>query len=471
MLKQNEIWEALVTDYTAEGQGVAHVEGCAVFIPNAIVGERVRIRIEKGKKTWASAKIVEILEKSPHRTQRQCPISAACGGCDFWHMDYAEECRLKGERVRCALNRIGGENLEEVPIVPAPSIYGYRNKAIYSVGERDGRVIAGFYRAGSHAIMEQARCQILPPEFDQIKDIVLCYVNQYHIPAYRESDQSGLLRHIFIRKGWVSGEILVCLVIHGRHIPEPEALIGALQAVPGFATLTLSVNTKPGNVVLGEEEIVLWGEGFIGDTLCGLDFRLSPRSFYQVNHPQAQRLYAAAIALAGLTKQDTVLDLYCGVGTITLAMAKFAGRAIGVEVIPQAVADARENALRNGAGNAEFFCADAGQAALALEEQGLRPKAIVVDPPRKGLSADAIAAIARMSPQRLVYVSCDPGTLARDIALLKPQGFTLQSAQAFDLFPRTKHVETVVQLSQQKPDDVIRVGLDLDELDITAADK
>ena len=285
MLKRNEIWETIVTDYTAEGQGVAHVEGCAVFIPNAIAGERVKIRIEKAKKTWAAGKIVEILEKSPHRIQRGCPISAACGGCDFWHMDYAEECRLKSERVRCALNRIGGESLTEIPIAPAPFLYGYRNKAIYPVGERDGRVIAGFYRAGSHEIVEQGRCQILPPEFDQIKDSILRYVNQYHIPAYQESSQTGLLRHIFIRKGWISGEILVCLAINGRNIPAPEVLIGALKAIPGFAALSLSVNMKPGNVVLGEEEIVLYGEGRIHDRLCGLDFRLSPKSFYQVNHP------------------------------------------------------------------------------------------------------------------------------------------------------------------------------------------
>ncbi len=314
------------------------------------------------------------------------------------------------------------------------------------MGERDGQVVAGFYRAGSHQIVEQARCRILPPEFDQIKDIVISYVNQNGISAYRESSQTGLLRHIFIRKGWISGEILVCLAVNGRSIPSPEALVGALQVVPGFATLSLSVNTTPGNVVLGEEVIVLFGAGSIRDTLCGLDFRLSPKSFYQVNHPQAQALYRAAISLAGLTEQDTVLDLYCGVGTITLAMARSAGRVIGVEVVPQAVADARENGARNGIENAEFYCADAGQTALELEKQGLRPQVIVVDPPRKGLSADAIAAIARMCPERLVYVSCDPGTLARDIALLKSQGFTYRSAQAFDLFPRTKHVETVVSL-------------------------
>ena len=362
MLIKNQIYEAEITDYTAEGQGVAHIEGCAVFIPNAVAGEKVRVRVEKAQKTWAAGKIVEILEKSPHRVNRECEVAKLCGGCDFWHMDYAEETRLKAERVKNCLNRIGGENLAEVPILAAPDCHGYRNKAQYPVAVKKGRAYAGFYRAGTHDVVENARCRILPEEIDAAKDAVIDYVNQHRVSVYDETTGKGLLRHIYVRRGAVSGQVLVCLAVNGEKIPRPEALVQRLNGIPGFTTLVLSVNTKRGNAVLGDRFLTLHGPGYIEDTLCGLNFRLSPRSFYQVNHHQAQRLYQMAISQAEITKADTVLDLYCGVGTITLAMAGAAGKVIGVEVVPQAVADARDNAVRNGITNAEFFCADAGTA-------------------------------------------------------------------------------------------------------------
>ena len=468
MLEKNREYEALVTDYTAEGQGVAHIDGCAVFLPNAIAGERVRLRIEKANKTWAAGKIVEILEKSLHRVNRECPVAKLCGGCDFWHMDYAEETRLKAERVRTCLNRLAGEHLEAMPILAAPDCRGYRNKAQYPVASKKGRAYAGFFRAGTHDVVENARCLILPPETDAVKDAVVDYVNQFKVSVYDETTHKGLLRHIYVRRGALSGQILVCLVCNGEKLPRVDALLERLKKIPGFTTLVLSVNTKKGNTVLGDRFITLCGPGYIEDTLCGLTFRLSPRSFYQVNHTQAQRLYRAAIDLAGITKDDTVLDLYCGVGTITLAMASAAGKVIGVEVIPQAVEDARENAARNGIVNAEFFCGDAGQAALRLEENGVRPDVITVDPPRKGLSADAIEAIARMNPRRLVYISCDPATLARDVALLKERGFSLQSAQAADLFPRCAHVETVVCLSRKEVSDYLRISVNTEDLETNA---
>ena len=449
MLIKNQTYEAIVTDYTAEGQGVAHVDGCAVFIPNAIAGETYIIRIEKAAKTWAAGKIVEVLEKSPHRVNRECPVAKLCGGCDFWHMDYEEEARLKAERVRSCLNRIGGEQLETVPILSAPTCYSYRNKAQYPVAARKNKAYAGFFRAGTHQVVENNRCLILPREADDVKNAVIDYVNQFRVTAYDEEAHKGLLRHIYVRRGAVSGQVLVCLVINGRKIPREEELITRLKKIPGFTTLVLSVNTKQGNAVLGDEFITLYGPGYIEDTLCGLVFRLSPRSFYQVNHDQAERLYNAAISQAEITKNDTVLDLYCGVGTITLAMAGAAGKVIGVEVIPQAVEDAKDNAKRNGIENAEFFCGDAGQAALELEAKGIKADVVVVDPPRKGLNADTIEALHRFSPRRIVYVSCDPATLARDVALLKERGYTLKNAQAADLFPRCSHVESVVTLSKQ----------------------
>ena len=468
MLIKNQIYEATVTDYTAEGQGVAHVEGCAVFLPNAIAGERVRLRVEKAQKTWAAGKIVELLEKSPHRCNRECPVAKLCGGCDFWHMDYAEETRLKAQRVRSCLNRLGGETLTDVPILAAPDYRGYRNKAQYPVASKKGRAYAGFFRAGTHDVVENRRCLILPPETDAVKDAVMDYVNQFRVSVYDEGTHTGLLRHIYVRRGAVSKQILVCLVCNGEKLPKVEALLARLQTIPGFTTLVLSVNTKKGNAVLGDKFVTLYGPGYIEDTLCGLRFRLSPRSFYQVNHHQAQRLYETAIEKAQITRNDTVLDLYCGVGTITLAMASAAGKVIGVEVVPQAVEDARDNARRNGIENAEFFCGDAGQAALALERNGVRPDVVVVDPPRKGLNADTIEALSRMAPRRIVYVSCDPATLARDVALLKQRGYALQSATAADLFPRCAHVESIVCLSKLA-DTRIELEIDPEELDTITA--
>ena len=456
MLTKNQIYEATVTDYTAEGQGVAHIDGCAVFIPNAIAGEVYKVRIEVAKKNWAAGKIVEILEKSPHRVNRECPVGKICGGCDFWHMDYEEESRLKAERVRTCLNRLAGENLEKVEILSAPTCYGYRNKAQYPVSSRKGRAYAGFFKAGTHEVVENSRCLILPEETDQVKGAVMDYVNQYRIPAYDETAHTGLLRHIYVRRGAVSGQILVCLAVNGRKLPRVEELIKRLQKIDGFTTLVLSVNTKKGNSVLGDEFITLYGPGYIEDTLCGLNFRLSPRSFYQVNHTQAQRLYEAAISQAEITKNDTVLDLYCGVGTITLCMASAAGRVIGVEVIPQAVEDAKDNAARNGIENAEFFCGDAGAAALELEKQGVKADVVVVDPPRKGLNADTIEALTRFAPRRIVYVSCDPATLARDVALLKERGYCLKNALAADLFPKCSHVESIVTMVQEENHDAVQ---------------
>ena len=446
MLEKGAVYEAVISDYTTGGDGIAKVEGCVVFVPNAIVGERCKIRIETAKKTWAGGKILEILDRSPHRVNRACSVAKPCGGCDFWHMDYDEETRLKADRVRQALNRLGGENLEEIPILAAPTTTGYRNKAQYPVGQKKGRVYAGFFKAGTHNVIENEGCLILPRQADQVKKIVIDYVNHYRISAYDEKTQKGVLRHIYVRRGAVSKQVLVCLVCNGRKLPHTEVLIEKLKAVEGFTSLVLSVNTKAGNTVLGDEFIPLYGPGYIEDTLCGLTFRLSPRSFYQVNHHQAQRLYEAAISQAEITKDDLVLDLYCGVGTITLAMAKAAGQVIGVEVVEQAVLDARENAVRNNIENARFFCGDAGKAALELEQQGIRPDVVVVDPPRKGLNADTIEALARMAPRRIVYVSCDPATLARDVALLKGRGYTLKNAMAADLFPRCSHVESVVTM-------------------------
>ena len=468
MLTKNEIYEARIVDYTADGQGVAKIEGCAVFVANGVVGDLCKIAILKANKTWALGKITQVIEKSPHRINRECPVAKLCGGCDFWHMTYEEECRLKADRVKQNLNRLAGEDLKEIPILSAPTCYGYRNKVIFPVGNSKNKACAGFYRAGSHQIVENEGCRIGFPEADTVKKAVLDYMNQYRVSAYDEAAHKGLVRHIFVRQGAVSKQLLVCLCINGTSLPHPDALLQRLQKIPGFTTLVLSINKKQGNTVLGEENKTLYGPGYIEDTLCGLTFRISAQSFYQINHHQAELLYEAAIAQGQITKEDLVLDLYCGVGTITLAMAKAAKKVIGVEVVAEAVADARENAKRNGIENAEFFCGDAGKAALELESRGIKPDVVVVDPPRKGLNTDAIEGICQMAPRRIVYVSCDPATMARDVAIFKERGYSLLSAQAADLFPRCAHVESVVCLSRQKVEEHIYFDVNIEDLPKTA---
>lgn len=464
MLIKNQIYRTVIQDYTAQGQGVAHVEGCAVFIPDAICGEDCDIQITKAAKTWAAGKIVKIHTVSPHRVNRSCPKGKACGGCAFQHMDYDEECRLKAERVRSAMNRLGGQSLDAVSILPAPDTLAYRNKAVYPVASVKGRAVAGFYKEGTHEVVCCPRCEIMPEEMDLVRDAVTDWMNQFRVSAYDEKTGKGLVRHIFVRRGAVTRQMLVCLTINGRKIPRQDALLDRLVKIPGFVTLVLSVNTKPGNSVLGQEFIPVCGTGWIEDVLCGIAFRLSPRSFYQVNHDQAERLYAMAIEAADLQKTDTVLDLYCGVGTITLAMAGAAGKVIGVELEEQAVADARDNAARNSVDNAEFFCGDAGKAALELESRGLTPDVVVVDPPRKGLSQDVIEAMDKMQPRKIVYVSCDPATLARDVALLEKTGYHLHSCRAADMFPRCSHVETVCLLVLRNPTTHINIDVDVEEL-------
>ncbi len=470
-MKKNELYPAGITGYTSEGMGVCRIDGRAVFVKGAIAGERCVVRILKVGSNAVYGKLEQLLEPSPHRIKPACPWFGKCGGCNFHHMDYAEELRLKAQRVTDALNRLGGCQFETVPILGAETVEHYRNKAQYPVAPGKDGPQAGFFRANSHQVIPIDRCRIQTAEADAVKAAVLVWMRKYKVPAYDETAHRGLVRHIYVRTGAASGQLLCCIVANGDSLPHVRDLIDLLQeAAPSLTTLVLSIHKKKGNAVLGSEFKTLFGPGYIEDVLCGLTFRLSPRSFYQVNHDQAERLYELAIGAAGLTGRETVLDLYCGTGTITLVMAKQAGQVIGVEIIPQAIDDARENAARNGIENTRFLCADAGQAAAALAAEHTHPDVIVVDPPRKGLTQEVIAAMAQMAPQRIVYVSCDPATLARDVSRLREYGYEAQWAQAADMFPRCAHVETVIQLSQQKSDDVVRVGLDLSDLDLTSAE-
>lgn len=422
-----------------------------VFVANAAPGERCQLRISHVGAQKAFGKIERILEVSPQRVNRLCPDAKRCGGCDFWHLTYEAECAIKAQRVTDALNRLGGQRLQTVPITPAVTCLGYRNKAQFPVAAGDGGLVAGFYQKGTHRLIPVERCLIQPECAELARRAVLAYAGRYGVSAYEESSHTGLLRHIYVRYAAATGQVLVCLVVNGKKLPREDALVEALRrAVPGLRSVVLNENTRSGNSVLGETMRTLWGEDAIEDVLCGLRFRVSPRSFYQVNRDQAEVLYQRALAAAGLTGTETVLDLYCGTGTITLCLARRARQAIGVELVEAAIQDARENARRNGIENVRFFCADAGQAAQRFSREGVQPDVIVVDPPRKGLSEAVTGAIVQMAPQRVVYVSCDPATLARDVKRLAAEGYRLTHAEAVDLFPRCSHVETVVLLSRKQ---------------------
>ena len=462
-VRKGQILEVDVTGYTSEGQGVARVEGLAVFVAGAIRGERVKIKIVHLGHTAAYGEIVEILRPSPHRRTPDCPYAADCGGCVFWHMDYEEELRAKTQRVADALTRIGGLDFSQVPITPGPSVTGYRNKAQYPVALVRGKAQAGFFRQRTHEVIPVERCLIQGAEADQARETVIRWMRENHVPAYDEKTGKGLLRHIYVRTARATGQVLVCLVINGDGIPQEKQLVhNLLTDVKNLTTVCLSIHKKPGTAVLGDKFVTIPGPGYIEDVLCGLRFRLSPRSFYQVNRDQAERLYETAIDLAGLTGRETVLDLYCGTGTITLALAKKAKRVIGVEIIPAAIRDARENAARNAVENAEFFCADASQAAQQFAQTGIRPDVIVVDPPRKGLDETVVDAMAQMSPEKIVYVSCDPATLARDLRRLEARGYETKTAQALDMFPRCAHVETVVLLSRETNPLTVEVRMEVE---------
>ena len=454
---------------TIDGSGVARVDGQVVFAPGALPGERCSVRIAHIGRSAVFAQLLSVLTPSAHRVEPDCPYFPRCGGCALRHMDYEQELALKQAHVQSCLTRIGGQTISALPITGAAQTDGYRNKVQFPVQEQDGRPVAGFFSGKTHRVIPVRHCRIQPDCADAIRGAVLAWMEQYHIRAYDEQTHTGYIRHIYIRFGAESGQILVCIVANCAQLPKKKQLVAALLAAePGITTIVFSPNTKKGNTVLGTEFHPLYGDGTITDTLCGLQFRLSAPAFYQVNHAQAERLYEKAVQLAGLTGNETVLDLYCGTGTITLCLARHAKKAIGVEIVPQAIEDAKFNAAQNGMENAEFFCMDAGQAAKMLADRRTRPDVIVVDPPRKGVSADVIEAISAMAPQRVVYVSCDPATLARDLKLLTAAGYTLQTAEAFDLFPRCAHVETVVLLSKGEVDSKkIRVEFSLEDMDMS----
>ena len=466
-LAKNQEHTVTIEGYGEDGMGVARIDGRVVFVHGALRGEKCRVLILKTLRSVAFAKVLKVLEPSDARIAPDCPYFPRCGGCTYRHMRYEEELRLKRQRVQDNLSRIGGSTVEVEEILGAQDTLRYRNKAQYPVS-KDGAV--GFYRARTHEVIECEHCLLVKPEADAAAEALREYMQTCHVAGYDEKTGRGLVRHLYVRSN-AAGESLICVLVNGDKLPKEDRLVGLLRAAcPKCTGIVLGTNTKKGNVILGDRYRTLWGSDRLEDTLCGKTFRLSVPSFYQVNRAQAERLYAKAIEFAGLTGGETVLDLYCGAGTITLAMADRAKRVLGAEIVPEAIDDARENAACSGVQNAEFFCGDASDVAKKLARERLRPDVITVDPPRKGLAADVVESIAEMQPERVVYISCDSATMARDVKRFAELGYTAVRACAVDMFPRADHVETVCLLSKLQSKEHIEIEVKMDEMDLTSAE-
>ncbi len=450
-LKKNEIYTAEITGVTAEGNGVCRIKDIAVFVPFAAVGDSAEIRIVKVAKIYAFGKIENILESSADRQIPDCEVFGNCGGCVYRHINYEAEKSAKFQRVKDAVTRIGGLDKAIVqPLIGAEQTDGYRNKVqLPFVRDTDGQIRVGFFAPRSHRVIPLKSCHLQSAAFDTAIDIVLRWANKENIEPYDEATHTGILRHLYLRHAMKTNELMVCLVICAEKVKGEAQLVQCLhEGLDHLKTVVLNINTDHTNVIIGKKNRVLYGSGAITDELCGLKFKISPLSFYQVNRDQAERLYQKACEYARLKPHETLLDLYCGTGTIGLTMARKVKKLIGVEIVPQAIEDAKKNAAANGIENAEFFCADAAQAAIRLENRGEKPDCIIIDPPRKGCDTTLVETIVRMEPSRVVYVSCDPGTLARDLKQFHEQGYNIEEITPVDLFPRTVHVECVVLMTK-----------------------
>ena len=475
-LQKNQILTLRIERLSSDGSGVAHsADGEAVFVPGTAPGDEARVRIVKDCGRYAFGILDELLTPSPDRIPVDCPVAGPCGGCSLRHLDYAAELRAKQESVLDAFRRIGGLEVPVLDILPSPDADRYRNKVQFPVGiDKNGVPCIGFYAGRTHRIVPCPDCKLQPSVLNEIGNALCAFFAQQGIRPYDEQSGKGLVRHIFLRRGAHSGQIMVCLVCTRAKLPHAEQLCTALRGqFPAISTILLNVNAKNTNVILGSENHILYGPGYIEDTLCGVPVRLGPLSFYQVNTLAAERLYGVAAQYAQLTPDDTLLDLYCGMGTIGLSMAEQCRELIGVEIVPEAIESAKANAARMGeavAAKSRFFCADAGQAATQLAAEGLHPDIVMLDPPRKGCDEATLSAVVRMAPRRVVYVSCNPATAARDAAWLEKNGYHAEKVQPVDLFPRTKHVEAVLLLTKLHVERHIEVDVNMEELDVTAAE-
>jgi 23S rRNA (uracil1939-C5)-methyltransferase len=472
-VQKNQIIPLTIESLSSDGSGVGRFDGEAVFVPASAPGDQLEVRIVKDCGRYAFGIVEQVVSPSPDRQAADCAVCAPCGGCCFRHLKYEAECKAKQGFVADAFSRIGGLSLPVAEIIPAPQPDRYRNKVQFPVGrDKSGHICAGFYAGRTHRIVPCEDCRLQPERLNEISAFLCAQFEQYGIEPYDEETGKGLIRHIFLRRGAHSGEIMVCLVAAMAGLPRQDAIVKAVQSrYTDVRTVILNVNPMRTNVILGRQNIVLAGPGYIEDTMCGVPIRLGPLSFYQVNTEAAERLYAVAAEFAALRKEDRLLDLYCGMGTIGLSMADRCAEVIGVEVVPEAIAAAKENAARMGdavSAKCRFFCADAGEAAQKLAAEHLAPDVVVLDPPRKGCDTPTLEAVVRMAPRRIVMVSCNPATAARDVKFLSEQGYVPQQVQPVDLFPRTKHVETVVLLSKGEIDSKkVRVEFSLEDMDMS----
>lgn len=451
-LQKNFNYKIAITGITSEGNGVGRIGDYAVFVPDTAVGDFCQIKLVKKNRTYGFGKLLEVIEPSNDRIASDCAAFPQCGGCVYRHITYAAECTVKEQLVRDVFSRIGHIDAPVQPIIGSVRQTAYRNKAQYPFGsDREGNMACGFYARRSHRIVSCESCALHPPLFEEIRRAVCELVQEKHIPVYDEQSHKGLLRHLYLRIGEKTGEVMVCFVAAKRQ-PEQFAPIAKIlvSRFPQIKSVILNVNPEKTNVILGTECTTIYGSDTISDILCGVKISLSPLSFYQVNRDQAEILYETALGCASLDSDDTLLDLYCGAGTIGLSAAHRVKRLIGVEIVPEAIENAKRNAAENGMKNAEFFCADAGAAAVRFAEKGIRPDVIVVDPPRKGLDENVIRAIGEMAPKKLVMVSCNPATAARDTVLLKEKGYEVEKIIPIDMFPRTAHVECIVGMTKKE---------------------
>ena len=472
MLAKNQCFEMTCDAFGQDAQGVCRHEGMAVFVPGLLPGERALVRIVKPEKRYAFGRVEKLLEKSPSRAEPFCPIYKRCGGCVCQHMTYEASLAFKRQQVQDLLQRVGGLSIEVPPVWGMAHPFGYRNKGAYPVAQTDGAPACGFFAPRSHDLvpLPEGGCAIQGEDSAKATQAVLSWMRENSVPAYDEQTGRGLVRHIMTRST-TSGELMVVVVVTRADIPKASRLIELLRAaVPGLCSVCLSVNSRRTNVILGTDIRVLWGKAAMKDTLCGLRFSVSPLSFFQVNPRQTERLYGLALEYAGLTGAETVVDAYCGAGTISLLLAQKAKKVIGIEIVPEAIQNANENAARNGIANAEFHVGATEELLPKLVANGLRPDVIVLDPPRKGCDPAVLQAIIAAAPKRVVYVSCGAPTLARDAKLLAEGGYAAEKVQCVDMFCWTGAVETVMSLVQQKPDDIVKVGIDADELAVTKAE-
>ena len=464
--RKNDLVTLEIEDCGIDGEGIGKADGFTVFVKDAVIGDTVTAKIIKAKKNYGYGRLMEVLKPSPYRVEPKCEFARQCGGCQLQALSYDQQLVFKTNKVKGHLERIGGfTDIPMEPIIGMDELFHYRNKAQFPVGRnKEGKIVTGFYAGRTHNIIENRDCALGVAENKEVLDRVIAHMEKYGIEPYNEATGKGLVRHVLIRYGYFTKEVMVCLILNGNKIPKEEQLVKSLCEIPGMTSITINVNKKHSNVILGEEIRLLWGQEYITDRIGDISYQISPLSFYQVNPMQTQKLYAKALEYADLHGQETVWDLYCGIGTISLFLAQKAKFVRGVEIVPAAIENAKENAKLNGLENTEFFVGKAEQVLpREYKKNGVYADVIVVDPPRKGCDETLLETMIEMNPERIVYVSCDSATLARDLKYLCERGYELRKVCPVDQFGMTVHVETVVLLSHKKADSYIHIDVEFGE--------